>query len=170
MCLACVVLHVSGTPNPTITTTDRARCLSFAEAEVRGLDITELREDYTTAVESFPDQKPELAAAWSELQYTLRDRLQGASLSELGGRSMFSVVLFEPDGRIAWVFLRGLEPDEEPIFCEVVEELAGDYRFPLQSSARFSQCGTTHFKENEELGIPTLPKPSVRTGGAVGNS
>lgn len=143
----CVVIHVSGTPNPTMATTDQTRCLSFAEAEARGLNISQLRDGYEAAVEAFPDHKSELAEAWTALQYTLRDRLQEASLTDLGGRSMFSVVLFEPDGRIAWVFLRGLEPDEEPIFCEVVEKLAEGYRFPLQSSARFSQCGTTHFKE-----------------------
>jgi hypothetical protein len=145
--VVCVVLHASGTPNPTIATTAQARCLSFAEAEARGLNIAALREEYTAAVEAFPDQKPELAEAWTKLQYTLRDRLQEASLTDLGGRSIFSVVLFEPDSRIAWVFLRGLEPDEEPVFCEVVEQLADEYRFPLQSGVRFSQCGTTHFGE-----------------------
>jgi hypothetical protein len=153
-----VVLHASGTPNPTIATTDQTRCLSFSDAEARGLDITALREDYTVAVEAFPDHKPELAEGWSELQYTLRDRLQETGENDFGGRSMFSIVLFEPDGRIAWVFNRGLEPDEERLFCEVVEKLSEEYRFPLESSTRFSQCGTTHFKENEELGIPT-PSP-----------
>jgi len=123
------------------------RCLSFAEAEAGGLNITALREEYTVAVEAFPDQKPELAEAWSELQYALRDRLQENDQINFGGRSMFSVILFEPDGRIAWVFYRGLEPDEEPVFCEVVEKLSEEYRFPLDSSTRFSQCGTTHFKE-----------------------
>ena len=28
-----------------------------------------------------------------------------------------------------------------------VEELADEYRFPLESKGRFSQCGTTHFGE-----------------------
>jgi hypothetical protein len=148
-----VVLHASGTPNSTIATTGQIRCLSFAEAETRGLNITRLREEYTVAVEAFPDHKPELADAWSELQYTLRDRLQEIDQGEMGGRSIFSVVLFEPDGRLARVFYRGLEPDEEPVFCEVVEGLAEDYRFPLESSMRFSQCGTTHFKQNDELGM-----------------
>ena len=147
-CVACVVLHASGTPNPTVFTTDQTRCLSFSNAEARGLDITALREEYTVAVEAFPDQKPELAEAWSELQYALRDRLQENDQINFGGRSMFSVILFEPDGHIAWVFYRGLEPDEEPVFCEVVEKLSEEYRFPLDSSTRFSQCGTTHFKEN----------------------
>jgi hypothetical protein len=143
-----VVLHASGTPIPTLATTDQTRCLSVAEAEARGLNITALREEYTAAVEAFPDHKPELAKAWSELQYTLRDLLQENDPNDFGGRSMFSIVLFEPDGRIAWVLYRGLEPEEEPVFCEVVEKLSGDYRFPLESSTRFSQCGTTHFKEN----------------------
>ena len=129
-----------------LATGDQNRCLSFAEAEARGLNITAIREGYMATVEAFPDQKPELAEAWTDLQYTLRDRLQEASLTDLGGRSMFSVVLFEPDGRIARVFYRDLEPDEEPVFCRVVEELAKDYRFPFESNAGFSQCGTTHFK------------------------
>ena len=146
--LVCVVIHVSGIPNPAAVVTDECRCLSFAEAEARGLSISALRDEYTVAVEAFPDQKPELAEAWSELQYTLRDRLQENGSGDLGGRSLFSIVLFEPDGRIAWIFHRGLEPDEEPVFCEVVEKLSEDYRFPLESATRFSQCGTTHFKEN----------------------
>ena len=147
MCVVCVVLHASGTPNPTIATNGQTRCLSIAEAEARGLDITVLREEYTVAVVAFPDQKPELAEAWTKLQYTLRDLLQENGANDFGGRSMFSIVLFEPDGRIAWVFHRGLEPDEEPVFCEIVENLSEDYRFPLKSSTRFSQCGTTHFSE-----------------------
>jgi len=146
-CVLCVVLHASGTPNPTVATTGQIQCLSFAEAEARGLSIAALREEYTVAVEAFPNERAELAEAWSELQYTLRDRLQGSGRNDLRGRSMFSIVLFEPDGRIAWVFYRGLEPDEEPVFCEVVETLSEDYRFPLASSTRFSQCGTTHFGE-----------------------
>ena len=145
--LVCVLIHVSGIPNPTAVVTDECRCLSFAEAEARGLNISALREEYTVAVEAFPDQKPELAEAWSELQYTLRDHLQEKGSGDFGGRSMFSIVLFESDGRIAWVFYRGLEPDEEPVFCEVVEKLSEEYRFPLDSSTRFSQCGTTHFKK-----------------------
>ena len=146
--LVCVVIHVSGIPNPTAVVTDECRCLSFAEAEARGLSISALREEYTVAVEAFPDQKPELAEAWTELQYTLRDLLQDNGPNDFSGRSMFSIMLFEPDGHIAWVFHRGLEPNEEPVFCEVVEKLSEDYRFPLESSTRFSQCGTTHFKEN----------------------
>ena len=143
--MVCVVLHTSGTLNPTIATTKQTQCLSIAEAEARGLDITALREDCTTAVEAFPDQKPELAEAWTKLQYTLRDRLQENGAMDLGGRSMFSIVFFEPDGRIAWVFHRGLEPDEAAVFCESVKQLSEEYRFPLESSTRFSQCGTTHF-------------------------
>jgi len=147
MCVVCVVLQASGTPNPTSATNGQTRCLSVAEAEARGLDITALREEYTVAVEAFPDQKPGLAGAWTKLQYTFRDLLQENGVNDFGGRSMFSIVLFEPDGRIAWVFHRGLEPDEEPVFCEIVVELSENYRFPLTSSTRFSQCGTVHFKE-----------------------
>ena len=145
--MVCVVLHASGTPNPTIATSNQIRCLSFAEAEARGLNITALRKNYKATVEAFPDQKPELAEAWTELQFTLRDRLREASLTDLGGRSMFSVVLFDPDGRIARVFYRGLKPDEEPVFCKVVKDLVEEYRYPLESSAGFSQCGTTNFSE-----------------------
>ena len=144
------MLHASGTPNPTIATNGQTRCLSIAEAETRGLDIAELREEYTVAVEAFPDEKQALAEAWTELQYTLRDLLQEHGAKDFGGRSMFNIVLFEPDGRIAWVFYRGLEPDEEMVFCEVVQRISEDYRFPLHSDAPFSQCGTTHFKQNEE--------------------
>ncbi len=147
-CVVCVVLHASGTPNPTIATDGQPRCLSIAEAEARGLDITALREDYTAAVEAFPDQKPELAEAWTKLQYTLRDLLQENGADDFGGRSMFSIMLFEPDGRIAWVFHRGLEPDEAAVFCKLVKQLSEDYRFPLESATRFSQCGTTYFKED----------------------
>ena len=146
--MVCVVLHTSGTPNPTIATDGQAQCLSIAEAEARGLKITALREEYTVAVETFPNQKPELAKAWTKLQYTLRDLLQENGANDFGGRSMFSIVLFEPDGRIAWVFHRGLEPDEASVFCELVERLSEEYRFPLESETRFSQCGTTHFKED----------------------
>jgi hypothetical protein len=142
-----VVLHASGTPNPTLATTDQTRCLSFAQAEAQGLNITELREHYTVAVEAFPDHKTELAEAWSDLQYTLRDQLQENASSDFSGRSMFSIILFEADGRVASVYYRGLEPEDERVFCEAVEQLSEDYRFPLQSDAPFSQCGTTHFGE-----------------------
>ena len=147
LCGLCVVLHASGTPNPTIATNGQTRCLSVAEAEARGLDIAALREEYTVAVQAFPDQKQELAEAWTQLQYTLRDLLQENGVNDFGGRSMFTIVLFEPDGSIAWVFHKGLEPDEEPVFCEFVKQLSQDYGFPLTSSTRFSQCGTTHFGE-----------------------
>ena len=139
------VIHVSGSPNPTIVSVDDRSCLSFADAEWRGLSIDDLRQEYTAAVMAFPDHKDELAAAWSELQYTLRDRLEDAGLGDLGGRSFFSVVLFEPDGSIARVFYRGLAADDEEVFCGVVEQLILEYRFPLHSEHRFSQCGTTHF-------------------------
>ena len=128
--MVCVVLHASGTPNPTIATNGQTRCLSVAEAEARGLDIAALREEYMVAVEAFPDQKQELAEAWTKLQYTLRDLLQENGANDFGGRSMFSIVLFEPDGRIAWVFHQGLEPDEEPVFCELVKQLFRGLPFP----------------------------------------
>ena len=148
--LVCVVIHVSGSPNPAVETADQVRCLSFAEAEARGLKITEMREEFTVAVEVFPDAKAELAEAWSDLQYTLRDRLQEKGRREFGGRSMFTIVLFEPDGHMAWIFHRGLDEEEASMFCAVVEDLAREYRFPLHADARFSQCGTTHFKQKEE--------------------
>ena len=144
-CAVCVVLQASGSPNPTIAADGQTRCLSIAEAEARGLDISALREEYTVAVEAFPDQKPELAEAWTNLQYTLRDLFQKNGADDFGGRSIFSIVLFEPDGRIAWVFHRGLEPDEAAVFCELAKQLSEEYRFPLESETRFSQCGTTHF-------------------------
>jgi hypothetical protein len=143
-----VVIHVSATPTPPLDAGAQGRCLSFAEAGKRGLNIGELRQEYAAAVTTFPNQKTELAESWKELQYTLRDRIQESSVKDLSGQSVFSMALFEPDGRIAWVFHRGLEADEEALFCEVVEELAEEYRFPLTSSTRFSQCGTTHFKDN----------------------
>jgi hypothetical protein len=142
-----VVLHASGTPNPTVATAEQTRCLSFAEAEAQGLNITGLREEYVVAVEAFPDHKAELAEAWTELQYTLRDQLQENASKNFSGRSMFSVMLFEADGRIAWVFYSGLEPEDERVFREAVSQLSEEYRFPLESSTRFSQCGTTHFSE-----------------------
>jgi hypothetical protein len=142
-----VVIHVSGSPNPMSVTANHLKCLSFAEAEKRGLSITELREEYTAAVITFPDHKDELAAAWSDLQYTLRDRLEDAGFSNLGGHSFFSIVLFEPDGSISRVLYRGLDAGDEEVFCGVVEQLILDYRFPLHSEHRFSQCGTTHFRK-----------------------
>jgi hypothetical protein len=145
--LVVVMIHVSGTPTPRLEIGGRGSCLSFAEAEKRGLDIAALREEYSAAIEAFPNQKADLADGWKRLQYALRDRFRENCSKDLSGHKVFSLVLFEPDGRISWVFHRGLEPDEEVAFCEVVEELAEDYRFPLTASSRFSQCGTTHFKE-----------------------
>lgn len=170
--LVCVVIHVSGSPNPEVVTTEQTRCLSIAEAEARGLSVTALREEYTAAVEAFPNKKAELAEAWSKLQYTLRDRLRESGDNDLGGRSIFTVFFFEPDGRISRVLYRGLDPDEATVFCEVIENLSEDYRFPLASSTRFSQCGTTHFKGDEEIELrneefPPLPPgiSSSRVGG-----
>jgi hypothetical protein len=143
-----VVLHASGSPNSTIDTADLGRCLSFDQAEARGLDVEELREEFTASVDVFPGQKPEVAEAWAELQHEIRDQLEASGVADLGGSSMFSIVFFEPDGRITRVIHRGLDPEQEKILCEVVDRLAEEYRFPLQSEMRFSQCGTTHFKEN----------------------
>jgi hypothetical protein len=142
-----VVLHASGTPNPTVGSADGCRCLSLAQAAMLGLSIDGLREEYTVAVDAFPDERAALAAAWSELQFILRDRLETDGREEFDGSSMFSVVFFEADGRIARFLHRGLEPEQESVLCEVVEKLADKYRFPLQSEVRFSQCGTTHFGE-----------------------
>jgi hypothetical protein len=142
-----VVIHGSATPTPPHDVGGQRRCLSFAEAEARGVDIARLREEYAAAVKAFPNQKSELADGWKELQYTLRDRFQESCSKDLSGHKVFSLVLFEADGRLTWVFHRGLEPDEEVVFCEVVADLAEEYRFPLTSSSRFSQCGTTHFRE-----------------------
>ena len=147
-CLLCVVLHASGTPNSRIDTADPGRCLSFAQAEARGIDVEELRQEFTASVDVFAGREPEIAAAWTELQHEFRVRLEGSGLSDLGGISMFSIVFFEPDGRIVRVIHRGLDPEQEKVLCEVVDRLAEEYRFPLQSKLRFSQCGTTHFAEN----------------------
>ena len=147
-CLLCVVLHASGTPNSTIDTADPGRCLSFAQAEARGFDVEELREEFTASVEVFSGRETEIAEAWTELQREFRDRLEASGLTDLRGNSMFSIVFFEPDGRIVRIIHRGLDPEQEKILCEVVDRVAEEYRFPLQSDARFSQCGTTHFKEN----------------------
>jgi hypothetical protein len=111
------------------------------------LDVEELREEFTASIEIFPGQEPEIAEAWTELQHEIRDQLEASGLTDLGGNAMFSIVFFEPDGRIARVIHRGLEPDQEKVLCDVVDRLAEEYRFPLQSEVRFSQCGTTHFKE-----------------------
>jgi hypothetical protein len=139
-------LHASGTPNPTAGSADHCQCVSFAQAEELGWDITAMRVQYTVAVEAFPDDKDELARAWRELQFTLRDRLE-ATGDDFIGSSMFCVVFFEADGRIARFVHRGLEPEQERVLCDVVKQLAVEYRFPLNSDSRFSQCGTTHFKK-----------------------
>ena len=146
-CLLCVVLHASGTPNSTIGTTDPGQCLSFDQAEALGIDVEELRMEFNAAVEVFPGQKAEIAEVWTELQYEIRDQLEASGVEGLGGTAMFSIFFFEPDGHIARVIHRGLDPEQERAFCEVVETLAEEFRFPLQSELRFSQCGTTHFAE-----------------------
>jgi hypothetical protein len=146
-CLLCVVLHGSGTPNSTIDSTDPGLCLSFVQAEARGLDVEEMREEFMASVDVFPGKKPEIADAWTELQHEIRNQLEASGVDGLGGNAMFSIVFFEPDGRIVRVIHRGLDPEQERILCEVVERLAEDYRFPLHSEVPFSQCGTTRFAE-----------------------
>ena len=147
-CLLCVVLHSSGSPNATGHVRNSVRCLSFNQAEGLGMDVEQLREEYIPAVEVFPRQKDDVAEAWTELQYELRHQLEASGVSELGGSSMFSIFFFEADGRIARVIHRGLGPQQEKALCKVVDRLIEDYRFPLRSETRFSQCGTTHFKDN----------------------
>ena len=98
-----------------------------------GWDITAMREQYTAAVEAFPDDKEELATAWSELQFTLRDRLE-ATGDDFMGSSMFSVVFFESDGRITRFVHRGLEPEQQAVLCDVVNELA-EMRRPALTEA-----------------------------------
>lgn len=151
-CLVSMLLHASGTPNPTIDGIDRSLCLSFNQAAQRGLEVTALRDEFTAAVDVFPGQRPEVAEAWTELQYRLRDQLEVSDLTDLGGSSMFSIFFFEADGRIARVIYRGLDPEQEKVLCGAVRRLAEEYRFPLQSAVRFSQCGTTHFADSQTGG------------------
>jgi hypothetical protein len=141
------MLLASGTPNPTGTVDDQSLCISFSDAEAVGIDITELRKAYPAAVSAFPNHRDDVAAAWSELQFTLRDQLSRYDKVDFAGCSMFTVVLFEADGTIARFFYRGLDAEHESLLCDVVENLARTYSFPLQSDESFSQCGTTHFKD-----------------------
>jgi hypothetical protein len=150
LCAVCVMLFASGTPNPTGTVIDQSLCISFSEAEAVGIDITELREEYPAAVSAFPNRRDDVAAAWSQLQFTLRDQLSQYEKADFAGCSMFTVVLFKGDGTIARFFYQGLDEEHGSALCDVVERLARTYRFPLQSEDCFSQCGTTHFKENSE--------------------
>jgi hypothetical protein len=146
-CLLCVVLHASGSPNSTGPMSEFARCLSFDQAESLGLSVEKLRQEYTAAVEVFPEQKNEVAEAWTELQYELRRQLEASGLTGLEGSSIFSIFFFKADGRIARVIFRGLDAEQGRVLCKVVSNLAEEYRFPLQSDVRFSQCGSTHFAE-----------------------
>jgi hypothetical protein len=142
-----VVLHASGSPNSTVDSADPGRCLSFAQAKARGIDVEQLREDFTASIDVFPGHQPEIAEAWTELQHEIRDQLEASTVDGLGGNAMFSIFFFEPDGRIVRVIHRGLEPGQAEALCKIVDSLTEQYRFPLQSEVRFSQCGTTHFAE-----------------------
>jgi hypothetical protein len=151
--LTLVLLVAAGlraTENDERTTT---RCLSVADAEASEISIAEMREAYKAAYKVgdndcvFPDSESEVAKAWTDFQKRLYEEIRNEGRLDLTGRSVTSVVLFEPDGRIAYYFHSHLEESEGPAFCTAVLTLATDYRFPLTSGTTFSQCGTTHFGE-----------------------
>jgi hypothetical protein len=151
--LMLVLLEAGGltaTEHDERTTT---RCLSVADAEASEISIAEMREAYKAAYKVgddncvFPDSESEVAKAWTEFQERLYEEIRSEGRIDLTGRSVTSVVLFEPDGRIAYYFHSHLEETEGPAFCAAVLTLASDYRFPLTSETTFSQCGTTHFGE-----------------------
>ena len=141
--------HSADTGDPEETT----RCLSVAAAEASEISITEMREDYKAAYRVgdtdcvFPKSESEVADAWTEFQELLFEEIRSEGLIDLTGRSVTSVVLFEPDGHIAYYFHSHLGESEGPAFCKAVLTLAVDYHFPLTADTTFSQCGTTHFGE-----------------------
>lgn len=132
---------------------ETTRCLSVAAAEASEISIPEMRDEYKAAYKVgdsdcvFPESESEVADAWTEFQELLFEEIRSEGLIDLNGRSVTSVVLFEPDGHIAYYFHSRLGDSEGPAFCKAVLALAVDYRFPLTSETTFSQCGTTHFGE-----------------------
>jgi hypothetical protein len=112
-----------------------------------------MREEYKAAYKVgdddcvFPDSESEVAEAWTAFQETLYAEIRNQGLINVTGHSVTSVVLFEPDGRIAYYFHSHLAETDGPSFCRAVLTIAADYRFPLTSGTTFSQCGTTHFGE-----------------------
>ena len=148
--LAALMITYSADAGDAIETT---RCLSVADAEASEISIAEMREEYKAAYKVgdadcvFPESESEVAEGWTEFQEMLYAEIRSEGLIDLDGRSVTSVVLFEPDGHIAYYFHSRLGESEGLAFCKAVLTLAVDYRFPLTSETTFSQCGTTYFGE-----------------------
>lgn len=127
------------------------RCMSVDEAKTAEISIADMRKAYKAAYKVgdddcvFPDGESDVATAWTDFQELLYAEIRTEALIDIAGRSVTSVVLFEPDGRIAYYFHSRLAENEGPAFCQAVLKIALDYRFPLTSDTTFSQCGTTHF-------------------------
>jgi len=132
---------------------ETTQCLSVVAAEASEISVAEMREEYKAAYKVgdndcvFPNRESEVADAWTAFQEKLYAEIRSEGLIDLKGKSVTSVVLFEPDGRIAYYFHSRLGESEGAAFCQAVLTLATDYRFPLTSESTFSQCGTTHFGE-----------------------
>jgi hypothetical protein len=145
-----VAVGLTAAENGERTTT---RCLSVADAEASEISIADMREAYKAAYKVgdddcvFPDSESEVANAWTDFQKRLYEEIRSEGRIDLTGKSVTSVVLFEPDGRIAYYFHSHLQEAEGSAFCAAVLKIATDYRFPLTSGTTFSQCGTTHFGE-----------------------
>ena len=145
--IAVIPVHPAASSDGVVS----SRCLSVEEAEASGINIATMREQYKAAYKVgdddciFPDSESEVAEAWTEFQELVFAEIREEGLIDVTGHSVTSVVLFEPDGRIAYYFHSHLAETDGPSFCKAVLKIAADYRFPLTSATTFSQCGTTHF-------------------------
>ncbi|MDX2435888.1 MAG: hypothetical protein QNL88_02450 [Acidobacteriota bacterium] len=150
-----LILIATGLPATEMDQQQTTHCLSVLDAEATGISVGDMREEYKAAYKVgdddcvFPESESEVAEAWTEFQELLYAEIRDEGLIDVTGRSVTSVVLFEPDGRIAYYFHSHLAETDGPSFCRAVLKIAVDYRFPLTSETTFSQCGTTHFGKKQ---------------------
>ncbi len=109
---------------------EAAQCLSSREADAMGLRTEVLNTRYSPASEVFSDHAA-VETAWTEVI---------SSLQRADVQFGFTIY-FAEDGSIDYLIYRGLPDNEAKTLCHLIEEL-DDYRWPLNASRPFRQCGS----------------------------
>lgn len=152
--LVTLFMLVNVTPIPQVTSAsgqDPPLCLSYEEAATRGLDVESIRAENLPAFKmgsnacAFPNRGEQVELAIGEFQREIISTL--ATESPVKGAVFSSLVLFDEYGKIKFFFYRC--PDEKmgQQICRIVQEIADDYTFPIESTQPFYSCSTVRIPE-----------------------
>ena len=138
---------------PLLSAERTLTCASFEDAQKSGIDAEQLRSEYKQAYIVgggdgciFPTRGDEVGKAWTEFQLLLSERVRAKQGVEFERRKLFNIAFFSPDGRIEYYLFGHIDEAHNKALCEVVREVAAEYRFPVTGDRQFSQCGSLFFK------------------------